>query len=175
LPHLAQPAGEEPHSGIVASITTGAHPIVTCVEDERLEFQVCVYELLMPRRGGAQSLQAAQPHDKSTLHGTASKQVTSSTASRTVQDGELVTFSEVVGMTQLNGHKPIRVKNCKVICAWMHACSRDGCWIASLLGRDSSAYMYAKSATGSHRSATSSASSKSCNKNSIRLSKLRAY
>jgi hypothetical protein len=33
-----------------------------------------------------------------------------------VQDGELVTFSEVVGMTQLNNHKPIRVKNCKVGC-----------------------------------------------------------
>ncbi len=25
-----------------------------------------------------------------------------------------VTFGEVVGMTQLNGHKPIKVKNCKV-------------------------------------------------------------
>lgn len=30
-----------------------------------------------------------------------------------LQDGELVTFSEVVGMTQLNGHAPIRIKNCK--------------------------------------------------------------
>ena len=27
--------------------------------------------------------------------------------------GEEVTFSEVVGMTELNGHPPIRVKNCK--------------------------------------------------------------
>lgn len=27
--------------------------------------------------------------------------------------GEEVTFSEVVGMTELNGHAPIRVKNCK--------------------------------------------------------------
>ncbi|PRW20689.1 Ubiquitin-activating enzyme E1 2 isoform A [Chlorella sorokiniana] len=29
------------------------------------------------------------------------------------QDGEEVTFSEVVGMTELNSHAPIRVKNCK--------------------------------------------------------------
>lgn len=29
------------------------------------------------------------------------------------QDGELVTFSEVQGMEKLNGHEPIRVKNCK--------------------------------------------------------------
>jgi hypothetical protein len=31
-----------------------------------------------------------------------------------LQDGELVTFSEVDGMPQLNGHKGIKVKNCKV-------------------------------------------------------------
>eukprot|EP00197_Chlamydomonas_leiostraca_P014632 CAMPEP_0202866272 /NCGR_PEP_ID=MMETSP1391-20130828/7292_1 /ASSEMBLY_ACC=CAM_ASM_000867 /TAXON_ID=1034604 /ORGANISM="Chlamydomonas leiostraca, Strain SAG 11-49" /LENGTH=1026 /DNA_ID=CAMNT_0049546205 /DNA_START=133 /DNA_END=3213 /DNA_ORIENTATION=+ len=59
--------GEEPHSGIVASISTGNPAMVTCVEDERLEFQ----------------------------------------------DGELVTFGEVVGMDALNAHKPIRIKNCK--------------------------------------------------------------
>lgn len=33
-------AGEEPHSGIVASITSGNPALVTCVDDERLEFQV---------------------------------------------------------------------------------------------------------------------------------------
>jgi hypothetical protein len=35
-------AGEEPASGIVAGITTnpGGATLVTCVEDERLEFQV---------------------------------------------------------------------------------------------------------------------------------------
>jgi hypothetical protein len=33
-------AGEEPHKGIVASISTGSPAVVTCVEDERLEFQV---------------------------------------------------------------------------------------------------------------------------------------
>lgn len=32
--------GEEPHSGIVASISNGYPAMVTCVEDERLEFQV---------------------------------------------------------------------------------------------------------------------------------------
>lgn len=31
-----------------------------------------------------------------------------------LQDGELVTFSEVQGMEKLNGHEGIRVKNCKV-------------------------------------------------------------
>eukprot|EP00879_Flechtneria_rotunda_P011893 GHRR01012422.1.p1 GENE.GHRR01012422.1~~GHRR01012422.1.p1 ORF type:complete len:887 (+),score=280.88 GHRR01012422.1:1076-3736(+) len=59
--------GEEPHTGIVASITSGNPALVTCVDDERLQFQ----------------------------------------------DGQLVTFSEVVGMTELNNHKPIRVQNCK--------------------------------------------------------------
>jgi hypothetical protein len=33
-------AGEDPHSGIVASITNGSPCLVTCVDDERLEFQV---------------------------------------------------------------------------------------------------------------------------------------
>lgn len=59
--------GEEPHSGIVASVASGKNALVTCVEDERLEFQ----------------------------------------------DGQYVTFSEVVGMTELNQHKPIKVRNCK--------------------------------------------------------------
>ena len=36
-------AGEEPHSGIIAGITGGSPTIVTCVEDERLEFQVCAH------------------------------------------------------------------------------------------------------------------------------------
>ncbi|KAG2427387.1 hypothetical protein HYH02_014607 [Chlamydomonas schloesseri] len=59
--------GEEPHSGIVASVSSGSPAMVTCVEDERLEFQ----------------------------------------------DGELVAFSEVVGMDKLNTHGPFKVKNCK--------------------------------------------------------------
>jgi ubiquitin-activating enzyme E1 len=61
--------GEEPHSGIVASVAcSGPTALVTCVDDERLEFQ----------------------------------------------DGDLVTFAEVGGMTQLNAlQEPIRVRNCK--------------------------------------------------------------
>lgn len=31
-----------------------------------------------------------------------------------LQDGQLVMFSEVVGMTELNSCKPVKVKNCKV-------------------------------------------------------------
>jgi hypothetical protein len=34
-------SGEEPHSGIVASISSDNPALVTCVDDERLEFQVC--------------------------------------------------------------------------------------------------------------------------------------
>lgn len=59
--------GEEPHSGIVASVSSDSPALVTCVDDERLEFQ----------------------------------------------DGQLVTFGEVVGMTELNGHAPVRITNCK--------------------------------------------------------------
>eukprot|EP00894_Picocystis_sp_ML_P004469 jgi/Pico_ML_1/54986/g113.t1 len=53
--------GENPHTGIVASISNGYPALVTCIEDERLEFQ----------------------------------------------DGELVTFSEVKGMTEINNLGPI--------------------------------------------------------------------
>jgi ubiquitin-activating enzyme E1 len=61
--------GEEPHSGIVASVAcSGPTALVTCVDDERLEFQ----------------------------------------------DGDLVSFSEVGGMAQLNSlAEPVRVRNCK--------------------------------------------------------------
>ena len=30
------------------------------------------------------------------------------------QDGQLVTFAEVIGMTELNDGKPRRIRNCKV-------------------------------------------------------------
>ncbi|KAK2076935.1 hypothetical protein QBZ16_005163 [Prototheca wickerhamii] len=59
--------GEEPHTGIVAGIAQGPRTLVTCVEDDRLEFQ----------------------------------------------DGELVTFSEVVGMPELAAAGPVRVVNCR--------------------------------------------------------------
>ncbi|KAL7136175.1 hypothetical protein ABFS83_10G012100 [Erythranthe nasuta] len=59
--------GEEPHTGIIASISNDNPAIVSCVDDERLEFQ----------------------------------------------DGELVVFSEVLGMTELNDRKPRRIKNAR--------------------------------------------------------------
>ncbi|KAK1421694.1 hypothetical protein QVD17_24240 [Tagetes erecta] len=59
--------GEDPHTGIIASISNDNPPLVTCVDDERLEFQ----------------------------------------------DGDLVVFSEIHGMTELNDGKPRKVVNAK--------------------------------------------------------------
>lgn len=55
--------GEEPHTGIIASISNDNCALVSCVDDERLEFQ----------------------------------------------DGDLVVFSEIRGMTELNDGKPRKV------------------------------------------------------------------
>ncbi|KAJ0953406.1 putative THIF-type NAD/FAD binding, ubiquitin-activating enzyme E1, FCCH domain-containing protein [Helianthus annuus] len=55
---------QEPHTGIIASISNDKPALVTCVDDERLEFQ----------------------------------------------DGDLVIFSEIHGMTELNDGKPRKVK-----------------------------------------------------------------
>ncbi|KAG9152521.1 hypothetical protein Leryth_016430 [Lithospermum erythrorhizon] len=55
--------GEEPHTGIIASISNDNHALVSCVDDERLEFQ----------------------------------------------DGDLVVFSEIRGMTELNDGKPRKI------------------------------------------------------------------
>ncbi|XP_068667888.1 ubiquitin-activating enzyme E1 1-like isoform X2 [Aristolochia californica] len=57
--------GKEPNTGIIASISNDNPALVSCVDDERLEFQ----------------------------------------------DGDLVVFSEVQGMTELNDGKPRKVKN----------------------------------------------------------------
>ncbi|XP_078436471.1 ubiquitin-activating enzyme E1 2-like [Wolffia australiana] len=57
--------GEEPHTGIIASISNDHPALVSCVDDERLEFQ----------------------------------------------DGDLVVFSEVEGMPELNDGQPRRIKN----------------------------------------------------------------
>ncbi|KAL0897316.1 hypothetical protein Bca101_081277 [Brassica carinata] len=57
--------GEEPHTGIIASISNENHAFVSCVDDERLEFE----------------------------------------------DGDLVVFSEVEGMTELNDGKPRKIKS----------------------------------------------------------------
>ncbi|KAJ6848143.1 ubiquitin-activating enzyme E1 1-like [Iris pallida] len=59
--------GEEPHTGIIASISNDNPALVSCVDDERLEFQ----------------------------------------------DGDLVVFSEVKGMLELNDGKPRKVKNAR--------------------------------------------------------------
>ncbi|XP_010257066.2 PREDICTED: ubiquitin-activating enzyme E1 1 [Nelumbo nucifera] len=59
--------GEEPHTGIIASISNDNPALISCVDDERLEFQ----------------------------------------------DGDLVVFSEVQGMTELNDGKPRKVKNAR--------------------------------------------------------------
>uniref|UniRef100_A0A1D1XWH0 E1 ubiquitin-activating enzyme n=1 Tax=Anthurium amnicola TaxID=1678845 RepID=A0A1D1XWH0_9ARAE len=59
--------GEEPHTAIIASISNDNPALISCVDDERLEFQ----------------------------------------------DGDLVVFSEVEGMTELNDGKPRRVKNAR--------------------------------------------------------------
>ncbi|KAF8397226.1 hypothetical protein HHK36_016136 [Tetracentron sinense] len=59
--------GEEPRTGIIASISNDNPALISCVDDERLEFQ----------------------------------------------DGDLVVFSEVHGMTELNDGKPRKVKNAR--------------------------------------------------------------
>ncbi|KAI4340338.1 hypothetical protein MLD38_025187 [Melastoma candidum] len=59
--------GEDPHTGIIASISNDNPALVSCVDDERLEFQ----------------------------------------------DGDLVVFSEVQGMSELNDNKPRRIKNAR--------------------------------------------------------------
>ncbi|XP_020583195.1 ubiquitin-activating enzyme E1 1-like [Phalaenopsis equestris] len=59
--------GEEPHTGIIASISNDCPAFVSCVDDERLEFQ----------------------------------------------DGDLVVFSEVQGMTELNDGKPRKVASAR--------------------------------------------------------------
>ncbi|KAH6837541.1 ubiquitin activating enzyme 2 [Perilla frutescens var. hirtella] len=59
--------GNDPHTGIIASVSNSNAALVTCVDDERLEFQ----------------------------------------------DGDLVVFSEVRGMTELNDGKPRKIMNAK--------------------------------------------------------------
>ncbi|KAK7301694.1 hypothetical protein RJT34_12566 [Clitoria ternatea] len=59
--------GEEPHTGIIASISNDNPALVSCVDDEKLEFQ----------------------------------------------DGDLVVFSEIHGMKELNDGKPIKIKNAR--------------------------------------------------------------
>ncbi|KAL8094374.1 ubiquitin-activating enzyme E1 1-like isoform X2 [Apium graveolens] len=64
---VADVDGEEPHTGIIASISNDKPAFVSCVDDERLEFQ----------------------------------------------DGDLVVFSEVRGMKELNDGKPHKIINAR--------------------------------------------------------------
>ncbi|CAG7907501.1 unnamed protein product [Brassica rapa] len=59
--------GEEPHTGIIASISNESEAFISCVDDERLEFE----------------------------------------------DGDLVVFSEVEGMTELNDGRPRKIKSAR--------------------------------------------------------------
>ncbi|XP_060202476.1 ubiquitin-activating enzyme E1 1-like [Lycium barbarum] len=64
---VADVDGEDPHTGIIASISNDNPALVACIDDERLEFQ----------------------------------------------DGDLVIFSEVRGMTELNDGKPRKIKSAR--------------------------------------------------------------
>ncbi|MCD9645786.1 E1 ubiquitin-activating protein [Datura stramonium] len=64
---VADVDGEDPHTGIIASISNDDPALVACIDDERLEFQ----------------------------------------------DGDLVIFSEVRGMTELNDGKPRKIKSAR--------------------------------------------------------------
>ncbi|CAN4106155.1 unnamed protein product [Withania somnifera] len=64
---VADVDGEDPHTGIVASISNDYPALVACIDDERLEFR----------------------------------------------DGDLVIFSEVRGMTELNDGKPRKIKSAR--------------------------------------------------------------
>ncbi|DBA88021.1 TPA: hypothetical protein ACH3X1_005003 [Trebouxia sp. C0004] len=97
--------GEEPATGIIASIIPGNPTLITCVDDERMEFQARPCHV-----DGAQSLsislrpQFAQYYCCSGCN----------CVFGCMQDGELVTFAEVNGMPTLNDKKPRRIKNVKV-------------------------------------------------------------
>lgn len=90
------PSGEEAATGIVASITPGNPTIVSCVDDEKMDFQV---------------LCATCPHGLAVA--TVSRQQPKISLP-CLQDGQMVTFAEVDGMSQLNDKTPRRIKNVKV-------------------------------------------------------------
>jgi len=93
-------SGEEPHTGIVASISSDQPAMVTCVEDERLEFQVSTHQSRVDLDKGLMAGWILFSRRCLYCHA--------------IKDGELVTFSEVQGLPLLNDHAPIKVKNCKV-------------------------------------------------------------
>ncbi len=173
VPHIH--AGEEPGTGIVSGVTQSeSTTIVSCVEDERLEFQVlcsgfrasrsqepaqalhtglcgssvwhrneaccCTASFhrrsarLMPvtaalrvARSHCCRVSVTQPcswvrtmrrHSRASRRGLLAKPPYGSDPEHvpacTLQDGQLVTFTEVEGIPQLNDGKPRRVRNVKV-------------------------------------------------------------
>lgn len=137
-------AGEEPHSGIVAGITGGSLTIVTCVEDERLEFQVCAQGVQDYFRGPeCEYMCFAGKYNCLTRVLMYTVQMMGYKRVSTIkfwiwlfvfnhvytvrQDGQLVTFAEVIGMTELNDGKPRRVRNCKVRMRLVQNCLTSSC------------------------------------------------
>ena len=110
-------AGEEPHTGIIAGITPGNPTLVTTVEDERLEFQdgQCCW---LGRQRWEGVGEWGLPWKSERAVWTVSFEWPLPTRPPPPPPllppaGEEVTFSEVVGMTELNGRAPLRVQNCK--------------------------------------------------------------
>ena len=134
-------AGEDPATGIVAGVTCnpGGSTLVTCVEDERLEFQVS--HLCLAMTSSSCSLFASILLQMLTLRGDLLVRRACSVVAASLpgcmpkqfymQDGMEVTFSEVVGMEELNDGRPRRVKNCKV------GSHSPACWRLSLLNSHS--------------------------------------
>ena len=86
------PSGEEAATAIIASILPGNPTLITCVDDERMDFQASL------------PLQATE----------AAAGVCAAMTYLPLQDGQLVTFSEVVGLPGLNDKKPRQIQNVKV-------------------------------------------------------------
>ena len=122
-------AGEEPAAGIVAGITTnpGGATLVTCVEDERLEFQDgmpgCVAQGVPSscggrRAGGAHACGRMDQCRSAELACACEQACEAAEQVGRGSDGGVwdvkVTFGEVIGMEELNDGKPRKVKNCKV-------------------------------------------------------------
>ena len=111
-------AGEDPATGILAGITCnpGGSTLITCVEDERLEFQVSILQLSLMSCTRLCPCLMKLRHVLTTLCQAIHKkgQWAEQSARDVAQDGMEVTFSEVVGMEELNDGRPRKVKNCKV-------------------------------------------------------------
>ena len=89
--------GEDPFMGIVAGIIPGLTTLVSCVEDERLDFQASTDRTgAMPCRNVPMESSQVPP------------------CLSALQDGQQVAFTEVKGMPEISGGKAHRIRNCKV-------------------------------------------------------------